>query len=403
MSRGRILVLFGFGWSVLVPAGPLTASPETGTERAAESAPLGLSDAASTAPVELAPMTLGNRTLSEAELSEHHRRRVEALSAEFDATSDPITQALAALAAAEYVLARQIEPALSLELLGLTTAEDRRFISQRARQALDWLEKAEARLHNNDEDVDVEDSLYDRLEAAQAFAGVFIEMCAEETEDESEHEERVLTACRRLALLLDAPDEALAASARLWQGAVYRRAGRADRAVQVLPRALARPGPQPFDFFARLERCAALADTGRYAAAMALTNQEYQYIKRRLAPEEVRSVELVITRMQSRIWRDWAEALQRDGQEREERAARQYADEAEARLRTAASRGVFRLGHAIGGVEAPLEEPDPPPAAPELDEEPEEASEPAPEEQPPHDDETEDDAPIVPPVLDPRA
>ncbi|MFQ5429057.1 MAG: hypothetical protein ACE5E1_02000 [Phycisphaerae bacterium] len=57
-------------------------------------------------------------------------------------------------------------------------------------------------------------------------------------------------------------------SAKLWQAAAYRRAGRPDRALQLLAPGLAATSCDRIGFLARIERCRALADGGRYVAAL---------------------------------------------------------------------------------------------------------------------------------------
>lgn len=79
----------------------------------------------------------------------------------------------------------------------------------------------------------------------------------------------LLEQCSDLAIYLDDARPGVVDSARLWLAVAYRRAGRPDRADQVLGPLLGGERPSRIEYWAALNKCLALAEQGRFVAASA--------------------------------------------------------------------------------------------------------------------------------------
>ncbi len=307
-----------------------TSSPHTaGIDRLEPIALPGLGDAA-----------------SEADLAAFLERRAEELTSAAERT-DGAEAAEARLAAAAYLLVRQIEPALSRELLDIGRPADRRRIAGGAKRALCLVEQAVA----STETAPLDDDRSRRAETIQAYARLFAALSRNPSA--ADRKDAMVDACRGLATFIDEAPAAVSSSARLWQAAAYRRAGRIDRVLQVLPLATAPPRVWPYDFFARLERCRALADRGDWAAAVALTLRIESRLGDWLAPSQLDAARYAIVFLRRQLWLRWSQRLRSDGHVDQADAA---AAEAEALAQTLAGMpsGAARLGEAVGGLEAPL-------------------------------------------------
>lgn len=110
-----------------------------------------------------------------------------------------------------------------------------------------------------------------RWELLRAFGQMFRAIAA--ADDSEASKEALMSACVELAIYADDPNEQVVTAARLWQAAAYRRAGRADRTLQMMRPSLGAGSGSAVDFYGRLERCHALADAGRFVAAIALATK----------------------------------------------------------------------------------------------------------------------------------
>ncbi len=304
---------------------------------------------------ELAPVRIGEKPLTESALAALVARlaaqRVEAARA-----GDPA----AAVGAAEFILVRQIEPALSRELLEMASDADRRFVQQRTAVAGELLDSASKKLADADDD-DAVEPLRERIALARVYIALFQAIMtppqpatSETTTSPSanERDDRILAACRGLATYLDSPQPAVASSARFWQSVGYRRAGRPDRTLQVLARATAPPQMLPHDFFARVERCRALADREQLISASAMLLEIGRRIDDWLPGPDRDPAQSVVRTLRAGILDAWAAKL----------ASPQRADgvgemrkEADELRRDASNFGhPIRLEIAIAGIEAPL-------------------------------------------------
>jgi tetratricopeptide (TPR) repeat protein len=116
---------------------------------------------------------------------------------------------------------------------------------------------------------DAQLSIKERAELLDTFGKLFRAMTNSSMEAALSRD-ALLDACGDLAGYFDDPNDAVVESAKFWQGAAYRRAGRADRALAVLRPAIAAPEARRLGLLGRLQRCLALGDKQNYDAAIAL-------------------------------------------------------------------------------------------------------------------------------------
>lgn len=236
------------------------------------------------------------------------------------------------LAAANLILAHELEPPCIRRLLGIADEKGAQG-GKECRAALDrsdgLLAKAEASikelrggthdLPNAGKPVHAGTPVYagkpgdgwleessERLETLQAFSLAFRAYLVPVGGKEAAREAR--RAASRLAPLLEHPSRAVAAAARLWQACLRHRDEDPARALSALEFALVDPSPEsmPYAFFGRLLRCRSLAKHGGFAAALALLMQIEERCTDWLADSEgtedaMRAAQLV--RMQ--IMADW--------------------------------------------------------------------------------------------------
>lgn len=328
-------------------AGPASAAsaPTPGGQVAAETA----------LPTDLATLMIDEKPLSEAALrAQIARRSAELVRAAADGGAG------ASVTAAEFILLRQLEPPLSREILGISGAEDRRQIAERTAAALALLDDAAKKLESAKSPANAE-PLRERMAMARAFAAVFAAIAAADlpaaaTSPSAESADRLLKACRGLAGYVDASDPGLASSARLWQAATYRRAGRADRTLQLLPRVRMPARAMPYDFFSRLERCRALMDRGEFVAAAALSAQIGEEIEAWTPEGQRDAARRANLAMRATALRRWSEALRTAGKGQLANEVGKDAESVEAELARLPGSGLLRLEQSYGGAGAPLAE-----------------------------------------------
>lgn len=195
-----------------------------------------------------------------------------------DEGGDPAVGAQRRIAAANWILARGIEPAVSRFFLDIPAPGDREQILTAVRRAAGQLDLA--RTPRSDEPATTQPASRPAsapavfgLEAVDAFAQAITAVF--DAGDSEADTVRRQKAAGRMALLLEDNRPGVNSAAALWQAALLRRIGRPDRAIEVTPRPLAArpPGEPRFDFYARLLRCRCIAERGGYAAASALLLQ----------------------------------------------------------------------------------------------------------------------------------
>ena len=164
--------------------------------------------------------------------------------------------------------------------------------------------------------------LQDRVDMLGAFAELF---AALDTADGSQRAtERLTDACIGLAVFVDDANLGIAESAKLWQGVAYRRAGRADRTLNLLRPAIGSLHSNRVDFFTRTERCRALVDEGRFVAAQSLAMRLEKRVNIWLVKEDdsarKRAAES-LRRLRGEIYKRWADDQRKRGEEDRAKAA----------------------------------------------------------------------------------
>jgi hypothetical protein len=249
----------------------------------------------------------------------------DALAAKAAAAAGPADRCEALLKVARCILDTECSIALTRELCGTGTEG----VSMRAAatKALAQLESAEKALEETKLDDETAEEARGCISVLRTFATVFQSLGEVPTTGPARDE--LLTACAALAEYFDDPRGGVAEAAKLWQGVAYRRAGRTERALQVLRPVLTAPGARRVGLWSRLERCRALGDQREYAAAVALTLrlsarvdawfEEEDAATRRQAADSVRWVRISLLR-------DWARKLKEDGLDERAKEAEEDAD-----------------------------------------------------------------------------
>lgn len=236
----------------------------------------------------------------------------EALEAKAASAGSPAALCEASLEAARCILDSQCSMALSGELFGAT--DQGTLLRESASQVLGHLTAAEKTLEESEFEKEGAEELRACIDLLRTFATVFQALGDAPTTGPAR--DKLLSACSGLAEYFDDSRRGVGEAAKLWQGAAYRRAGRAERALQVLRPVLSVPGARRLGLWARMERCRALGDQGDHAAAVALNLrlgarvdawfEEEDQSTRRQAADSVRWVRI-------ELLRDWARRLKKDG------------------------------------------------------------------------------------------
>ncbi len=196
-------------------------------------------------------------------------------------TSDQQHKVDLLLAAANQVLAFQIEPVISRQLLGLgddVQKDDQPKSSTMLTHVRELLGASDTIIESlgqgelNDEQQAWHHQAKHRLTLLKGFAaGV------EALTNAQLNQTSLRDAASRLSILREDSDGAVMSASGLWQAIVRSKMDDTDRALDVLPLALAQVRNKSLaqSFFARILRCELLAKRGEYAASLALlTNIE---------------------------------------------------------------------------------------------------------------------------------
>ena len=218
--------------------------------------------------------------------------RVDRLVRQAEEAADPMIRADLLLAAANRILAYQLEPACTREFLGITgkrAAAD----EDALRTALDRADALIGRAQTDlpvilDGDAsssgDLRQTKY-HLETLQAFsAALRAYLLARNGADPGSNPPAApdlpetasaRRAALKLSVLLEDPNGQVAAAAAFWQACLRSRAQDVTRVMFLLPPALSNPPGKalPFAFFSKLLRCRLLASSGGHAGALALLAQ----------------------------------------------------------------------------------------------------------------------------------
>lgn len=303
--------------------------------------------------------------------------RVDGLVRQAEDATEPMTRVGFFLAAANQILAYQLEPACTCEFLGIA---DRQVAADedKLRPALDradaLLGKAQNELTTISKETEppgnhLRESEY-RLETLQAFAGALRayllgrkdpgpggELPAAPGPSGTASARR---AALQLSVLLEDPHHQVAAAAALWQACLRSGAPDLTRVMSLLPPALSDPPAQdlPFAFFSKLLRCRLLASSGGHAAALALAVQIEDRCDDWLSDEAERADAVrAATLIEIQILSDWHQHLAVSNQaEAQQWCAQRINTLIEERF-PEGKRTVLRLTSAI-----PVIAPPPPPA-----------------------------------------
>lgn len=193
---------------------------------------------------------------------------------------DSMKQAESLLAAANLILARQLEPTCTRRLLHVDGNMDERGEPDLC-SALDradaLIERAGAALKElqvrEDQPVDRLQQITHRLQTLGAFATGLRAFLFPDKGPQAARDAR--RAASGLAPLREDTYQPVAAAASLWQACLRSLESDQEPALAALALALSDPVPEsmPYAFFARLLRCRLLADRGHPAAALALLMQ----------------------------------------------------------------------------------------------------------------------------------
>lgn len=222
------------------------------------------------------------------------------------------------LAAANMILAYELEPACSTKLLrlgGRPNPHPDGIVAAAIERADQLLARADALLRGAPK----AETAADRLQAAKqhlstlhAFAQTLRAFLLSADGNRSQ---TLRKAASSLAILLEDNSTHVVAAATLWHAILRSRTSEPARAKSVLPLALSRPSPSslPHAFFSRLVRCRLLAANNGHAAALALLTQIEDRCDSWLAAEPDRADAMRTTAlMEIQILADWYDHLKGD-------------------------------------------------------------------------------------------
>lgn len=265
----------------------------------------------------------------------------EALRNRLKGATTPAARRSASIRLAEHLLNVDCAAALTSELMG--DGSERPAIRAAANEALQVLDAAPKPGSSSTRPVGDEE----RVALLRAFGGTFEAIASMDDSDASRR--ALMSACIELAIYTDDPDPQIAAAAELWQAAAYRRAGRADRTLQMTWPPLSRNAGTFVDLYARLERSRALGDAGQYVAAIALATKIEGKIDEWLIdqPREVRrAAKSSARRTRADLYRQWCAVLEKQGHNDRAADAKREAEAIDKKLEQRDS-GMLRLDVSI--------------------------------------------------------
>ena len=205
------------------------------------------------------------------------------------------------------LLVHQTAAAMTAELNG--APYDRASLARKIDDGMSSLQQARVALEKQDVAAAQKEDRR-RIEVLTAFGESWRALAAFDGSPEAA--EQLLTTGIELALYVDDPDPHIAEAAQLWQAHAYRKAGRPDRALQLLKPILAARSGRALDLFARLERCRALADAGHYVASIALAIKVEGKLDtwlQREPPQARKSARHTVRLLRAEILKRWAVRL----------------------------------------------------------------------------------------------
>ncbi|MBI4717112.1 MAG: hypothetical protein HY763_04850 [Planctomycetes bacterium] len=307
------------------PAPPPTPEPGSAAEPApptpATPAPHGAADAPrDAAAVEALPLPDAQLLPLEPAVDDlTYQRSIATRAAELaqqaEAAKDPAAQVDLLLAAANQILAFEVEPACSRKFYGLAE------LPSGNAAAIDAVARADALLARAEgllsaargaggEPPEWVAAGARRLEVLRPFAqGVREFLTPSESADAARSARQAASA---LSMLMEDANETVAAAATFWHAVLRARDGDPSPAVSVLPLALSevRRKSLPFAYFCRLLRCRLLAERGSHALSLAMLTQIEERCDRWLASGPDRAAGLrAVTWLELQALREWHQRL----------------------------------------------------------------------------------------------
>ncbi|HUU82684.1 MAG TPA: hypothetical protein VM243_04185 [Phycisphaerae bacterium] len=291
LAAGGLVLAMTAGWGpsaqAQIPESQTTTQP---ADRPAE--PVEVQGKSTTRPASPGAVTLSTapypaEVADEAEYARHVRQRTDALIEAAGRAGDTQGRIENLLAAANWILARQIEPQITRLLLGIEEPGDAEALTVSLTLGQEQLEAAGQLLADPDAQAEGAQPPADtdggedqpppaaqRLEALHgdlsAFAGAVAVIAGVASGDDAM--QRARRSASRLGVLLEDTRPGVAPAAVLYQALLFARIERMDRAMTVLDLAL-RPLPSGAEvpsFFGRLLRCRFLGRQGSHAVAWSL-------------------------------------------------------------------------------------------------------------------------------------
>lgn len=214
------------------------------------------------------------KVLPPQDLTEEQESNRSELEGVLRAAREPLDEAAARAALANWLLAVPTARPVTRWLIGAGSTEDRKAIAEAAKAAQSHLTAAAELLKKADPADSTEKARVRRLSTAikglQAFTTALAAAGLEG--DDAARREAWSSAAAALAESRESENSSLASAATLWQAIAWDQSGRRDRALSTLPGGLAKPDYNT-DFLARIVRCRMLSDAGQSTAALALASQ----------------------------------------------------------------------------------------------------------------------------------
>ncbi|MFQ5490731.1 MAG: hypothetical protein ACE5GE_08430 [Phycisphaerae bacterium] len=290
--------------------------------------------------------------------------RIEALLSAGERAASDLQKVNYQLAAANWMLSRQIEPRVSRLLLGIEASGDRaglmsgleqaRFRLDACRTALEAIPPAdESEEEEGGEGADPQAltiaALERSVESLSAYAAAIGAIWRpDEADGESKAIRRTASA---LGVFLEDDRPEVAQLASLYRALLYGRMGRLERALSALEPALA---PLPAEsraaaLYNRVLRCQLLAQEGGFVVAWSLLLRLEERVTEWFSvPRQVQSATRAVGLARLEIARQWEASLRAQGAKEEADWCRQSADALEAALQEGGGRlEVLRLGLAV--------------------------------------------------------
>ncbi len=251
---------------------------------------------------------------------QHHIASAKAAEAQARLVDHPIRRSELLSYAASLVLGFELEPACTSKMLRLTNERSASELNAALDNADRLLADAKIALEKARDDQAGSPGELATAQHAQAnvsaFANVIRAYLLPPEKADEESRKTAKRAASGLSVLLEDENVKVVASATLWQAAVRMETGDTRRAKALLDMPLSSLARQsvPYAFYGRLLSCQLLADSGGYAAALALLAQMEERCHDWFSSPDMRAnAERTITVVKIDVLRQWYESLDAEG------------------------------------------------------------------------------------------